>query len=71
MSAREVGDREEAERVAQFLASMPAGHTTVTRGQLRELLLRSDGTMMACGSLYNIRAKHIGAGVYSVRLVRP
>ena len=59
----------ESERVLRFLASCPAGHATVERKELRELLLYTDGTMMARGRLYTIKAKHVGAGVYDVRLV--
>jgi hypothetical protein len=59
-----------AEKVLQFLASCPAGTTTETRGVVREILLETGGNMMACGSLYDIDAKLLGAGVYKLSLKR-
>lgn len=59
----------EAQGILTFLASSPAyGSTTCTRGVLRALLLKTDGRMMACGSLYDIKSKHVGAGIYRVSL---
>ena len=41
---------------------------TMTRKQLKETLLYTDGKIIACGYMYDIKSKHIGAGVYSVTL---
>ena len=60
----------EAEHALQFLCSMPIGHTTLRTKDYRDLMLNTDGSVMARGSLYNIRGKSLGAGVYEVRLVR-
>lgn len=60
----------EANRVLQFLANMPTGHTTLDAKSFREILLETGGQIMARGSLYDIKGKSLGAGVYSVRLVR-
>ena len=42
--------------------------TTMTRKDLKETLLSTNGWVMACGTLWDIRSKHIGAGVYEVFL---
>ncbi len=63
----------EADRVATFLASNPRyGNTTVTKATLRALLLKTDAQLMSHGSLWDIVAKPVGAGIYRVTLrVRP
>lgn len=58
----------EAHRQLNFLASMPAGTTTMNRKEAHEVLMETGGNMLACGRLYNIIAKDIGAGVYKVSL---
>ena len=60
----------EARRVANFLASLPSGHSTLTKNDLQSLLLNSAGQLMAHGSLYNIVTKSLGVGVYKVSLRR-
>lgn len=62
------GWTDEARRVANFLASMPSGHTTLKRTDAHSLLLESGGNLLAGGRLYDIVAKDIGAGVYKVSL---
>jgi hypothetical protein len=57
-----------ARQAANFLASMPAGHTTLERDDLRSLLSESGGQLMARGVLYDIISKHLGAGVYRVSM---
>jgi len=42
--------------------------TTLTRKQLKETLLDTNGKVMAGGRLRPIKSKHIGAGVYEVWL---
>lgn len=68
MSAARARDVEsEADRVANALAS---GMTTsVDRKVLRALLLKTDGWMFCRGRMANIKSKHLGAGIYDVRLV--
>lgn len=36
--------------------------------ELRSLQLESGGFLMACGELWNVKAKSLGAGVYQVSL---
>ena len=38
------------------------------KGDLKELLLNTGGSVLANGYLYDIIAKHIGAGVYKITL---
>jgi len=38
------------------------------KGDLKELLLNTGGSILANGYLYDIVAKHIGAGVYKITL---
>lgn len=58
----------EQHRQLNFLAAMPAGSTTMTKEDLRTILMETGGNMLACGTLYDIVAKPIGAGVYKVTL---
>ncbi len=45
------------------LASM-----TIDSKDLKELLLNTGSDIIACGSLYDIVTKHLGAGVYKATL---
>jgi hypothetical protein len=58
----------EVTRTLNFFASSPVGHTTMTRKDVREMLLETGGNLLAGGRLYDIVAKDIGAGVYKVTL---
>lgn len=59
----------EQTRVLRFLASMPSyGHITVNQKDAHNILLKTDGTMLAHGRLWDIVAKHLGAGVYRLSL---
>lgn len=58
----------ELHRQLNFLASMPSGTTTMNRKDTHEMLMETGGNMLACGRLYDIVAKDIGAGVYKVSL---
>jgi len=40
--------------------------TTMTRKQLKETLLATDGWISVMGSSCDIRSKHLGVGVYKV-----
>lgn len=48
--------------------SMTGATCTMTRKQLRETLLATDGWILAQGRIRNIKSKHIGVGVYQVSL---
>jgi len=58
----------ETTRQLNFLASLPSGNTTMSRRELKEMLLETGGMVMARGELYDIATKHLGAGVYRVSL---
>ena len=51
-----------------FYVSPGQGHTTMTRAELRETLLATGGQVLARGNLWEVAAKHLGAGVYRVTL---
>ena len=42
--------------------------TTMTTKELRTLLLYNEGRILACGDLWDIKSKSLGAGVYRVWL---
>ena len=44
------------------------GTVTMTRAELRDTLLATDGQILARGNLWDVDAKHLGAGVYRVTL---
>ena len=44
--------------------------TTLTKEQLRETLLATDGQIIAHGELFELKTKHLGAGIYKVTLKR-
>lgn len=55
--------------ILDHLAAMPTyGHGTVERKELKEIMLQTGGEMMACGELWEIKSKHLGAGVYKLSL---
>lgn len=58
----------EQHRQLNFLAGCPQGSTTMERADLKTVLMETGGNMLACGRLYDIVAKDIGAGVYKVTL---
>lgn len=58
----------EAKRQLNFLASLPSGNTTVMKDDLRDIMMETGGNMLACGRLYDIKSKHLGAGVYRITL---
>ena len=43
-------------------------NTTMTTKQLKETLLATDGRIISCGNLWDIKSKRIGPGVYRVSL---
>lgn len=58
----------EVARQLNFLAGFPSGHTTMTSEDAKEMLVYTGGNMLACGRLYDIVARNIGAGVYRINL---
>jgi hypothetical protein len=42
--------------------------TTMTRKDLKETLLATDGWVLSCGEIFDIKSKHLGAGVYRISL---
>lgn len=44
------------------------GFTTMTRAELRDTLLATDGQVLVRGNLWEVVGKHLGAGVYRVSL---
>lgn len=55
--------------LSDMFYTMPgACNTTMTRKQLKETLLATDGWVLACGHCWDIKSKHLGAGVYKVFL---
>lgn len=61
----------EARRAVQFLASAgPLANTTAERQDTHDILMETGGTLIGCGTLYNIDAKALGAGVYRLTLSR-
>ena len=57
----------EENRTLDHLAAVFFGaKSTVTRKQLKNILLYSDGWLIIRGQRVNIRSKHVGAGVYQI-----
>lgn len=51
--------------------TMPGKATqTMIKKDLKETLLATGGWVIAYGECWNIKSNHLGAGVYSVTLVR-
>ena len=48
----------------RHLYSSSIAEMTVTRSQLRRVLLDTGGTIIRAGNLCDLVAKHLGAGVY-------
>lgn len=61
---------DEATRAANYLASMPQGHTTLKTVDYQALQLETGGQIMGCGYLWEIVGKKIAPGVYRVSLKR-
>lgn len=59
----------EAASVLEHICGMPGlGHGTLISRDVRALMLKTGGDAMANGRLWDIDAKHLGAGVYKVML---
>ena len=44
------------------------GSSTVNRAQLRHILTTTGGFVLACGWSWDVKSKHIGAGIYRISL---
>jgi len=51
-----------------FYVFPKSANATMPRKELKEILLSTGGWIMACGYMWDIVSKHIGAGVYRVSL---
>lgn len=51
-----------------FYAAPDYASMTATRAELRELLTSTGGVPMVNGRLREIKAKHLGAGIYKITL---
>ena len=64
----------EQRRTVDFLATAgPYASTTVDSKDLRAIMLATGASLMARGRLWNIKARHLGAGVHklTVELANP
>jgi hypothetical protein len=59
---------DKAQEAANFLASMPRGHTTLSRVEAQKLMIDTGGQILCQGHLYEIKLKSLGAGVYRASL---
>lgn len=66
-AARKAKTDTEARRVANVICSGQIA--TVERAVLKELLLNVGGSVMSRGVMCRVDSRHLGAGVYEVRLV--
>lgn len=61
----------EIDRAWTNFCSAPGNFTTTfTRKQLKEFLLASNGRIFAWGNIWDVKSKHLGAGVYRVSVER-
>lgn len=59
----------EANEVLNYLASVPQyGRITVTKAILREIMLATDAELIVHARIWDIRSRHVGAGIYKVWL---
>ena len=56
----------ETKRTWGNLCSMAVSHSTLTKKQLKSLLLATGGQVICCGHLRDICSKHLGVEVYKV-----
>ena len=57
-----------AELNGNFYSMPSVASETMSRKDLRELLLDTEGKILTCGRLRTIVSKHLGAGIYRVTL---
>jgi len=53
---------------SNFYAFPRIDNTTMTKADLSELLLSTDGLIMTNGRMWDIKSKSLGAGIYRVSL---
>ena len=58
----------EANRIANFLASLPCGSSTCERKIAKRILELNSGVFLAQGRPYNFNIKNIGVGMVKVSL---
>jgi len=58
----------EAELNGNFYSMPDIANETMSRKDLRELLLDTGGRILTCGWLRTIVSKHLGAGIYRITL---
>jgi hypothetical protein len=60
---------QEQRRILNFMASAgPYANTTVTAEDLRAIMLSCGGNIMTRGRLWDLKSKHLGAGVYKLTI---
>ena len=67
-SAKEIKARQKAMSITLDLCRSPEISVTVETAVYRQLLLYTNAEVLACGTLYNVVGKNLGAGVYKVSL---
>lgn len=61
----------EPTRILNFLASAgPYANTTATGEDLDQVMMRTGGSIIACGILYNIKSKRLSPKVWKLTLER-
>jgi hypothetical protein len=63
---------DEVSSTIDFLASAgPYANTTVTNNEADEIMLRTGGSLLARGCLYDIKSQRVSPGVCKLTLYRP
>jgi hypothetical protein len=63
--------KRQADCILNFLAGVPSGNAVADgRAVVRQIMLQTGGTMMACGDYFNVKSKSLGGGVYNITLER-
>lgn len=63
--------KQESERLLNFLAGLPSGNCVASSAKVvREIMLRTGGTMMAHGDLFDVRSESLGGDVHRMTLRR-
>lgn len=61
---------EEAKQILNFLTSHPHGKCSAVKEVVRDIMLRTDGTIILANGEYDIKARLLGGGVYRLTLVK-
>ena len=65
---KDVDIEKEASGILNFLASCPGGISSATGPVVQKIMLTTVGRLTACGELYDIVAKPLGAEVFRLTL---